>query len=79
MRFITCPALWLCLMSQIQTLVFDKNEQPRRAVITTSLGPVKVQWRMVCGERCWFASGTPDAKRLAVTAIQRIERLASVL
>jgi hypothetical protein len=66
-------------MSRISAIVFDRDEQPRRATILTQLGPVKVEWRDVCGDRCWFTSGNLEAKKLAVPAIQRIERLFSEL
>ena len=57
------------------SIVFDKHEMPRRATITTRLGTVQVQWMDLHGERCWFTSGVLDAKKLAVPAIERIERL----
>jgi len=60
---------------RIRSIVFDKNELPRRATITTRLGTVKVRWMDVHGDRGWFTSGAPDAKRLAVPSIERIERL----
>lgn len=60
---------------RISSLVFDKEERPRRATIITSLGTVKVQWTEVPGERSWFTSGGLDAKKLAVPVIERIERL----
>ena len=56
---------------RISSLVFDKKERPRRATIITSLGTVKVQWV----NRCWFATGGLDAKKLAVPVIERIKRL----
>ena len=66
-------------MSRISSIVFDKHEQPRSATIITSLGTVKVHWMKVCGERGWFTSGILDAKKLAVPALQRIERLSQQL
>ncbi len=33
---------------------------------------MRVEWLEVAGERCWFASGTGDAKREAVPAIEHI-------
>jgi hypothetical protein len=50
-----------------------------RATVRTPLGTMKVAWRNVSGDRCWFSSGTLDAKKLAVPAIERIERLAASL
>ena len=66
-------------MSRISSIVFTKNEQLKRATIVTHLGPVKVEWMELCSDRCWFTSGTLDAKKLAVPAIQRIERLSQKL
>lgn len=60
---------------RISSLVFDKEERPRRATIITSFGTVKVQWTEVHGDRSWFTSGGLDAKKLAVPVIERIERL----
>jgi hypothetical protein len=60
---------------RISSLVFDKEERPRRATIITSLGTVKVQWTEMHGDRSWFTSGGLDAKKLAVPVIERIERL----
>jgi hypothetical protein len=36
---------------------------------------VRLQWLEVAGDRCWFSSGTWDAKREAAPAIKRIERM----
>lgn len=66
-------------MSRISCITFDKNEQPKRATIRTPLGTVTVVWQDVCGDRCWFSSGTLEAKKLAVPAIQRIERMVARL
>lgn len=63
-------------MSRISSIVFDKHEQPKRATLVTKLGPVKVEWMDVCGDRCWFTAGILDAKKLALPAIQRIELMA---
>ena len=62
-------------MPRIKSIIFDRSEQPQRATILTSSGTVKVEWRDVCGDRCWFTSGTSEAKKLAVPSIQKIERL----
>lgn len=64
-------------MKRISSIVFDKHEHPKRATIITPLGTIKVEWMDVSGDRCWFASGNLDAKKLAVPVIQRIERLFS--
>ncbi|MFZ2282181.1 MAG: hypothetical protein WAW39_30575 [Prosthecobacter sp.] len=57
---------------RISSLVFDKEERPRRATIITNFGTVKVQWTEVHGYRRWFTSGGLDAKKLAVSVIERI-------
>ena len=62
-------------MSRISSLVFDRNEQLKRATIITPLGTIKVQWHGVAGARYWTSSGELPAKQLAVPVIQRIERL----
>lgn len=61
--------------SRITSIVFDRHERPLRATIRTSLGTVKVTWMNVAGDWCWMTSGVLDAKKHAVPAIQRIERM----
>jgi hypothetical protein len=60
---------------RIKSITFDRKERPLKATIITRLGIVKVEWKDVCGDWCWFTSGTVDAKKLAVTAIEHIERM----
>lgn len=62
-------------MARISSIVFDKRERPKQATIITQLGPIKVEWRDVCGDRSWFTSGNLNVRKLAVPVIQRIERL----
>ena len=45
------------------------------ATVWTKYGMVKVVWKDVAGERCWFCSGTGDAKREAVPAIEHVEQM----
>ena len=66
-------------MTRISSIVFDKDERPLRATVRTRLGTVKVEWRDVCGDLCWFTSGNLDARKLAVPAIERIERMVAGL
>jgi hypothetical protein len=66
-------------MTRISSIVFDRHERPLRATIRTRLGTVRVEWREVCGDRCWMTTGVLDAKKLAVPAIERIERMADRL
>jgi len=40
---------------------------------------VKVVWKDVAGERCWFSIGTGDAKREAVPAIEHIEQMCQTM
>ncbi len=61
--------------TRIVAITFDRKEQPVSVSLRTRLGPVKVVWCDVCGDRCWFTSGVLDAKKLAVPAIERIERM----
>ena len=46
-----------------------------RATVRTKYGSVKVVWKDVAEGRCWFSSGTGDAKREAVPAIEQIEQM----
>jgi len=62
-------------LPRIGTIRFDRNEMPVHATIRTSSGIVRVEWRVVAGDRCWFSAGTGDAKRKAVPAIERIEQM----
>ncbi len=66
-------------MDRISSIVFDRNERPLRATVRTRLGTVKVTWRDICGDRCWMTSGVLSAKKLAVPAIERIERMTASL
>jgi len=66
-------------MARISSIVFDRNEKPKRATLITKLGTVKVEWRDVCGDLCWFTSGNLNAKKLVAPAIQRIERMVQEL
>lgn len=63
------------IFPRIQSIRFDRHERPARALIVTSHGLVRVEWLEVAGDRCWFSSGTGDAKRDAVAAIERIEQM----
>ena len=60
--------------ARIHSITFDKRERPKFAVILTPRGIVQVEWMCAAGDWCWFTSGTGDAKKLAVPAIERIER-----
>lgn len=66
-------------MARISSIVFDRNEKPKRSTLITKLGTVKVEWRDVSGDLCWFTSGNLNAKKLAAPAIQRIERMVQEL
>jgi hypothetical protein len=60
---------------RVRSLHFDRHERPARTVVVTHHGLVRVEWLEVAGDRCWFSSGTGDAKQEAVRAIERIERM----
>jgi len=60
---------------RIRSVHLNRWERPARAVVVTRNGLVRVEWLDVAGDRCWFASGTGDAKREAVPAIERIEAM----
>jgi hypothetical protein len=64
---------------RIRSLHFDRHERPARAVIIARHGIVRVEWLEVAGDRCWFASGTGDAKREAVPAIEHIEAMCQTM
>ena len=66
-------------MARISSIVFDRNEKPKRATILTNLGAVKVEWRDVHGDLCWFTSGNLNAKKLVAPAIQRIDLMVQEL
>ena len=66
-------------MARISSIVFDRNEKPKRATLITKLGTVKIEWRDVSGDLCWFTSGNLNAKKLVAPAIQRIERMVQEL
>jgi len=63
------------LFPRIQSIRFDRRERPARATVATRKGIVRVEWLEVAGDRCWFSSGTGDAKREAVPTIERIEQI----
>ena len=62
------------MKARIHSITFDKRERPKSAVVVTPRGIVDVEWRCVAGDWCWCTSGTGDAKRLAVPAIERIHQ-----
>ena len=61
--------------ARIQSVAFDRSERPATAIIMTDKGLVEVEWRDVGGNWCWFTAGTMDAKKAAVPAIERLERM----
>jgi len=60
---------------RIRTIHFNRKEMPARTAIVTGHDLVRVEWLEVAGNHCWFSSGTGDAKREAVPAIERIEEM----
>lgn len=63
------------LFPRIQDIRFDRQERPAHATVITQQGIVRVEWLEVAGDRCWFTSGTGDAKSEAVPAIERIAKM----
>lgn len=61
------------MKAHVHSITFDKRERPKFAIVVTPRGIVEIEWRCVAGDWCWFTSGTGDAKKLAVPAIERIE------
>jgi len=60
---------------RIRSVHLNRRERPRRATVWTKHGMVKVVWKDVAGDRSWFSSGTGDAKREAVPAIEHVEQM----
>lgn len=65
------------MKTRISLIAFDRKERLKRATIHTRAGIVKVTWVNMDGDSCWFTSGPLEARRLAVEAIQKIERMAT--
>ena len=61
--------------ARIRTIHLDRWERPLWAAVWTKHGMVQVVWQDVAGSRCWLSSGTGDAKREAVPAIEHIEAM----
>jgi len=64
---------------RIRSIHLNRWEQPVRATIWTKYGIVRVVWKDVAGNRCWFSSGTGDAKRDAIPAIEHIEQMCQTM
>lgn len=64
---------------RILSIRFNWDERPLRATVWTNHGMVRVEWMDVAGDRCWFTSGTGDAKGEAVPAIEHIEQICQSL
>lgn len=58
-------------------LSFNHAQFPTRAVIRTGRQRVKVEWRDVCGDWCWFIVSGYDyaAKARVLSLIAQIERI----
>lgn len=61
------------MTTRLSSLTFDRQERPSRATIRTPYGTVRVVWRDVAGDRCWFTTGSTEAKKAALPAIIRAE------
>ena len=65
---------------RIRSVHLNRLERPLRATVWTKYGIVKVVWRNVGGkDRNWFATGTEEAKREAVPAIEHIEQMCETM
>jgi len=60
---------------RIRAIHLNRWERLLRATVWTRFGLVKIAWRDLHGETCWFSSGRLEAKREAVLAIERIEQM----
>jgi len=60
---------------RIRSVHLSRWERTRRVTVWMKYGMVKVVLKDVAGNRCWFSSGTGDAKREAVPAIEHIEQM----
>ena len=60
---------------RIRTIHLNRWERPQRATVWTKYGIVKVVWKDVAGDRCWFATGADAAKKDAIAAIEHIEQM----
>ena len=60
----------------LASISFNHVQLPTRAVIRTGRRRVKVEWRDVCGDWCWFIVSGYDfaAKGPVLALIARIER-----
>lgn len=65
----------------LASISFNHAHLPDRAIIRTGRSRVKIVWRDVCGDWCWFmVSGYPDAGKAAILAlIREVERMAADL
>ena len=70
---------WGTQYPHIRSIHLNRYERPLRATVWTKFGMVKVVWKDVAGERCWFSSGTGDAKREAVPAIEHIGQMCETM
>lgn len=66
---------WGTQYPRIRSIHLNRWERPCRATIWTRYGIVRVVWKDVAGDRCWFSTGTGDAKAEAVPAIEHIEHM----
>ena len=64
---------------RIRVVHFTRNELPRRAKIWTRFGWVRVEWRDVAGDWCWFATGNKKARQEALPAIEHVEQLSQIM
>ena len=65
------------MKASLASISFNHAQLPIRAVIRTGRQRVKVEWRDVCGDWCWFVVSGYDhaAKARVLSLIAQIERM----
>jgi len=63
----------------LASISFNHAQLPARAVIRTGRQRVKVEWRDVCGDWCWFIVSGYDraAKAPVLSLIEQVERMSA--
>lgn len=65
--------------AQIRSIRFDRDQRVVKATIYTSDGFMHVHWLDVCGDWCWFTTGSFPARPLGLSLVPRIEELSRML
>lgn len=69
------------MKTSLAAVSFNGSHLPVRAVIRAGRQRVKVEWRDVCGDWCWFiVSGYPGDAQAAIQSLLRdVERISAEL